>query len=405
MTHHDAGYIDPITDLARLRDPVGVLTVMLGLHLGSRSEAFPGRRLAHDALRGLDDTEQVPDGEIVAACRQRRDEIMGRVDDMCDAHQTGRGRVLVVPLTGDARQLNVWEDIPDSIALSVDAHVSPLLGLREQGRPVGLVMVSAARVVVAERALGLTRGVGTFDLRDEGVPSGSAEVPQEPVQHQETERHLKSRAFARRATRHRKDVLAAHADDVARMAATGGWWAIALCGDANLTEPIRSRVAAHGIEVVVSKAIPGDGWTVVDVERALHSDLESAARARRQQTAVHALAVAQTPDGAAVSGVDDVFEALIEGRVHHLIVAPDALPTTYEEMPDGRLAAPGEYPAGVLHGRMRRLPGLCDRMVAEAVLHDALLTSVDADESPDVASAGGAVALLRGASAPEAGGR
>jgi hypothetical protein len=403
MTHHDVEKTDPILALARLRDPVGVLTVMVSLHPGSRSDAFPGRRLVHDALRSLDDTGQIPDGEMVAACRQRRDEITERVEDMCDARQTGRGRVLVVPLTGSAQQLNVWEDIPDSITLSVDAHVSPLLGLREHGRPVGLVMVSSARVVVAERAMGLTRTVGTFDLSDEGVQPGSAAAPAEPVQHQETERHLKSRAFARRLTRHRKDLLAAHADELAQLAAAGGWWAIAMCGDPELTEPVRSHLAARGIEVVVSKVIPGEGWTVVDVERALHPELDHAARARRQETAAHALSVAYTRAGAGVSGVDDVLEALIEGRAHHLIVAPDLLPTTYEQMPDGRLAAQGEYPAGVLHGLMRRLPGLCDRMVAEAVLHDGQVTCVDAAESPDLAAAGGAVALLRGESAPGGG--
>lgn len=394
MKHLEPGPSDPILDLARVRDPIGVLTVMVTRVPGLRSEAIPGHRLVRGALAELDDTTgRVPDGEMIEAYRQRRSEIIGLVDELLDAHEPDRGRVLVVPLSGPALRLNVWGEVSDGAVLGADTHVAPLLILREQGRPIGLVAISSTHLHVVVRAAGHVRTDRNIEIPRTPSAGGRPEIP---VAHQETERHLQSRTFGRRTTRHRAAEIAAHADELAELAVSGGWSAVAICGDSELSEPIRRRMAASGIVVIGTKVTPGEGWSADRLERALHAEIEHAARIRRQELAACVLGAGYAPGAAAVLGVDDVLGALVEGRVHHLVLAPDALPTTYEESPDGRLVAAHELPAGVLHGRPRRLPGLCDRMVAEAVRHGAEVTALAVDEAPELASANGAVALLRG---------
>jgi hypothetical protein len=207
--------------------------------------------------------------------------------------------------------------------------------------------------------------------------------------------HSPSGAFERRQENHRLVALTAHVDELAELAIAGRWWAVAICGEHARVAPLRDRLTKSGLTVVEGTATPGDGWSADDLERVLHADLDLAARATRQNLATYALDAARTRAGKAALGVDDVLAALVEGRVHHLVVVAAVLPSNYEQMPDGRLAAAGELPAGVVHGRLRRLPGLCDRMVAEALLHDGEVTALGIDESPELVAAGGVVAILR----------
>jgi hypothetical protein len=392
MADGEALVLDPILGLASLRDPVGVLTVMVSVELGSRSDAIPGHRIIHDALAGLEPAKHgVPDAEMVEAYHGRRAEIAELVQDLLDPTQAGRGRILVLPLTGAPHRVNVWESVPDGVMLSVDAHVAPLLGLREDGRPVGLVAVSATRLLVAERSAGATRMVQSISIAAGDLDPGQAGGPPG----RSGDLHSPPAAVERQLESHRLAALAAHADELAELAIAGRWWAVAICGEPARVAPLRDRLVSSGLTVVEGTATPRDGWSVDDLERVLHADLDLAARAKRKDLATYALDAARTRAGKAAMGVDDVLAALVEGRVHHLVVAAAALPSTYEQMPDGRLAAAGELPAGVLHGRLRRLPGLCDRMVSEALLHDGEVTALGIDESPELVIAGGVVAILR----------
>lgn len=274
--------------------------------------------------------------------------------------------------------------------LGLDAHLAPLLGLREDGRPVGLIAVSGARLLAAERSAGATRMVQSIPIdgdlepdHTEGPPGRSGDL------------HSPSGAYERRLESHRVTGLAAHADELVQMASAGRWWAVAICGEHTRVARVRDRLMQSGLTVVEGSATPGDGWSADDLERALHPDLDRAARTKRQELAAHALDAARTRAGRGALGVDDVLAALVEGRVHHLVVVAEALPAYFEQTPDGRLTAAGELPAGVPHGQLRRHPGLCDRMVAEAVQHDGEVTALGIDESPDLVSAGGVVAILR----------
>jgi hypothetical protein len=392
MADGKAVVLDPILGLASLRDPVGVLTVMVSVELGSRSDAIPGHRIIHDGLAGLEPTKQgVPDAEMVEAYQGRRAEISELVEDLLDPVQTGRGRILVLPLTGAPHRVNVWESVPDGVMLGLYAHVAPLLGLREDGRPVGLVAVSATRLLAAERSSGATRIVRSISIASGDLDPGQAGGPPG----RSGDLHSPPAAVARQLESHRLAALTAHADELAELAIAGGWWAVAICGEPARLAPLRDRLMANGLTVVEGAATPGNGWSADDLERVLHADLDLAARAKRQDLATYALDAARTRAGKAALGVDDVLAALVEGRVHHLVVVAAALPSHYEQMPDGRLAAAGELPAGVIHGRLRRLPGLCDRMVAEALLHDGEVTALGIDESPELVAAGGVVAILR----------
>jgi hypothetical protein len=392
MADGDALVGDPILHVAGVRDPVGVLTVMVALTVGSRSDATAGYRVVRDALAHLDSAaHDAPDGEMVTAYQGRREEISGLVEDLLDPTQTGRGRILVLPLTGAPHRITVWESVPDRVTLGRDAHVAPLLGLREDGRPVGLVAVSATGLLVAERSAGATRMVRSTPItsgdheasRTVGPPGRSGDLHSAPA------------AVDRRHEGHLVAALTAHADELVELAITGHWWAVAISGEPALMAPLRERFTRAGLTVVDGSATPGDAWSADDIERALHTDLDLAARATRQDLAAHALDAARTRAGKAALGVDDVLAALVEGRVHHLVVVPAALPSDYAQMPDGRLAAAGEVPAGALDGPIRSASGLCDRMVAEAVLHDGEVTALGSDESPDLVAAGGVVAILR----------
>jgi len=392
MSEGDLPLRDPILALASVRDPVGVLTVMVAVAIGARRDVIPGQRIVRDALAALEVPGQgIPDAEMVAAYRRRRDEISALVDELLDPTQTGRGHVLVLPLTGTPRRIDVWESVPDGVTLALDAHVAPLLGLREDGRPVGLVAVSATQLAVAERSMGTTRLVSSIPIASGGLETGETRRPPG----RSGDLHSPPGAFERRQESHRLAALTAHADDLAELATGGRWWAVAICGEPTLVAPLRDRLMHRGLAVVEGAATPGNGWSADDIERILRADVDMAARARRHDLATAALDMALTPAGSAALGVDDVLAALGEGRVRHLVVVPAALPADYEQMPDGRLAAAGELPAGVLHGRVRRPHDLCDRMVAEAVRQDGEVTALDIAESPELVDAGGVVAILR----------
>lgn len=387
---------DPILGMAGVRDPLGVLTLMTSPRPGSRHAAAAAAGPLRRAIEALaqNPTGRAPE-DATAALRRRRDEADALLDTLLDPTRGGRGRVALLPLSGAPIRVDVWAELPDTATLAGDAHVAPLLVLREGGRPVGLIAVSGRRMAVAESAWGEVHGVHETVFRDESGEWRRFEGPARGGTGRGTESYSQADLFATRVEAHRRADLAGAAGTIADEARTRGWVRAVVCGEPALAEAVAEPLAAAGVEVVRSAVTPGDGWSPRELADALGPERAAAAATARSRLMESAMGAAQAHGGRGALGVDDVLSALVEGRVHHLVLVPEALPDQYEQLPDGRLAAVGEVPAGPLHGRLRRLHGLCDRMVAEAVQREADVTALTAGEAPELAAEGGVAAILR----------
>ena len=265
-----------------------------------------------------------------------------------------------------------WDDYP---------FVSPLADVADQGRPTGLVLVSAEAVRllhwqdgrVAEPARSLYE-IQRGEWRDYDAYVGHP--GRSPAGMHVAE-------FDQRLDEWRRRFLRSTAEAVARQLSGLGWDRIVLAGERRVTdaflqqlpEPVPGRVVA----VVEANLIWEEHTAVADrLEGTLDEARSAEARALVEKALGGALA-----GGAAAIGWPEVIGSLVNHRVSHLIVGADATPDP--ALLDPRTQAALGWPSR---------PMLVERAVEQAVISGAEITMLPADTA-ELARAGGAAALLR----------
>jgi hypothetical protein len=283
-----------LIEVSQMRDPVGVLSVYVDAFPERARGARPGYHLAaENALRSLRarvDAEVPADRARFLRARFASFEQMTQA--FLYARGLGQGRAIFLPLGGGTPIAVAFQmRLQDLVVLDERAHVGPLLAAYDAGRPLGIAVLSQARVRILEQRFGQTHELETSDfqlaratpadLRGRGL--GNSSVPQPTGADRDRLRH---RTEARRAR-----LLEGVGARLGELAAERGWGLLALCGDPRLSAPVHSRLSSELHVVTAPQSL--ERLSPAAVALALAPKLEQA-RIARQVALAH-----QVLDGAA----------------------------------------------------------------------------------------------------------
>jgi hypothetical protein len=385
---------DRILDLISLTDPVGVISVYVGI-THDRTGSTPGWEIAvRNQLRDLVQRarEERPHEEWTAV-EERVDSLERDLERLLDASRSGLGRALFAPVGSD-RVETIALQIPfrDRAILDRNPYVRPLVAAVDEGRPAGIVALSKRGIRVLEWNLGVAEeldreefSVGGRDWKEKSGPA--------PAQPQDG-RHGGHRRdeFEQRLAENRNRFLRDQARAVADVAAERGWDRLIVAGDGRLSNTFSEalhpaggeqlQVTDHSWDEAAPNEVAEQAW---DVFRGLRRD-----RARYLIEAVRDRALS---GNAGALGLGEVLASLNEGRVDHLLVDAEGQLEGWRS-PDGYLYATDERPQAEA-AQLTEEPYLIERMIERAVQTKATVTPVEAEVVELLREHGGVGAILR----------
>ncbi len=381
---------EAISELVRLRDPVGVLSVYVDIDPGAEAHPRPTWQIELDnGITGIEHALRAEgDRGRKAAFSERLRALEPELAGLVDPRAFGRGRTLFAAVgSGAIRKFALQTPLPTNATFGGLAHVIPLLRV-DDGLPRAIVLVGHDRVRVLEAALGSVRELESLDV--EAVVYDHAErkgpVASNPLRRQKAvaqrerwEKHVE-------ADHHRRlSRVSAH---LSRLAHERGWKLGVVAGDPRgANQVVAALEAAHVLTEV-------DDRDLVDVSPARAQEeldplLKTAADRRNLWLAERARDAAAA-GGPGAAGLASVVAALEQGLVEELVLDGE------RQMEggitaDGRLA-PAE--AGISVD-----PQFADRLVAGAVTTAAGVSVVGGAIAAALADVDGVAAILRTAGA------
>jgi hypothetical protein len=386
--------MEDVLALARLRDPLGVLSVYVSVDpaeaVGAAGSAAVETR---NALRDLEArTREEGVRERWVALGTRLEELEGTLERLSDSREGGRGRALFVSLSdGEARTYTLDVPLLNRVVLEEAAYVRPLVAALDRGRPTGLVTVSRHGIHACESRLGAARELYAreFDVDTGEWPDYRG--PADPNPQLGRSSASQRDTFQRRIDAQLARLLAQTGEELRGLASTRGWDVVTIAGDARLAGDLGAALDSEREVVVVGRVL--DGLSPLELCDALAPDLEQA-RERRELRLVEAATSAASGGGAGAIGLQDTLEALVEGRVAHLLFDDRR---DYEGLraADGRLLPPGVRPPGVTETELIPEPSLAERMVERALETGARVSPLTGAPADALAPLGGVAAVLR----------
>lgn len=381
---------EALLTLVRQNDPLGVLSIYV--------DAQPGGPGARSRGAGIDIRNRLAelesrirsDGppERAVAVSDRLERLVPDIERLVDPRETGRGRVLFVPLSEDRlTRFSSRLSVPNRVVLDSSAFVHPLLELLDEGRPTGVVVASRSEGNLLEWRLGELRWLRrlTPDAPEASHERSGPVAPNPGGAHTSPRREQRQARERNQLQRFVEQMAAAASQE----AGERGWERVLVSGGETLTEPL-------------AQALPRTLRTIRDPRMLAQLDPSELVRAvtdrLRSEHREHGLRLVDSMretalgGGAAALGLSEVSAALNEGRVLHLAYDPAV---RYEGSvdSDGMLYAEGEAPAsadGLLHE-----PRLTERLVERGLETGARLTPVEGGSLAALAAAGGIGAWLR----------
>lgn len=269
----------------------------------------------------------------------------------------------------------------DAVVLDRKPYVSPLVDVADRGAPTGVLLVSGelVRLLHVEQGEASEPEDSTFEIElgdwrpYGGTAGGSADRGLRATSHEE---RLESRIEAQR-----DQLFDAAAEAAGRRLEQLDWERIVLVSETQVATRFRAALPAKVAELIVAETDRNlareDAATIADSVEPL---IDQAWRERTSALVELARERAQA-GGHASLGVQETFGSLAEGRVSHLLLDP----THDFSACAGMLPAQYDGPVELLG----------ERAVEAAVATGADVTSLAVADSPALAQAGGAVALLR----------
>jgi hypothetical protein len=323
------------------------------------------------------------------AIRDGIERLTPEIERLTNPKEPGRGRALFAPLDGELIRFSSQMPIANRVVLDAGPFIHPLLELLDEGRPAGVILVSADEARLLEWRLG--------ELRElERLEPDIIEAPHErsgPVGSSPTERAGSPKRDQRQARD--RDQALRFVDRVeaaaSRLVGEHGWERVLVSGGDRLTEPLAARLTRTlGDEVIRDQRVLTQleqaslSATVTERLHARHDEYESQLVRDARQAALGA--------GTGALGLSEVVGALNEGRVSHLIYDPHI---RYEGSigADGRLLAGDEAGPDDADGVAE--PRLTERLVERALETGARVTPVEGAARAALAEAAGIAALLR----------
>ena len=366
-----------VASVSRLRDPVGVLSITVGIEPG----AVSGRTPAWEIAIGNDLARLRGDGSVGPALARRFEATSTRLAELLDPTASGRGRALYVALeSGESTEVALQRPLPTGARVGRAAHVLPLLGVLEGGEPAGLVSASRDAISVREADLGTVRTVAHIELEPtvgDWWPEMKGPARANPLRGEQTvsqrDRHARRLAAA---YRHTLDEASGALEALAR---ERSWTRAVLAGDPRATNVLDEVLRAGGVATTTIGANL-EGLRTEDAVARLEGALETLVAGQRARLAEGIVSAAD-----AAYGLVPVLAALAEGRVGRLVI--DA----------GR-----EFPGVVGAGERLSAAGpgedavdLTDLIAARALATDAAVTPLRGDAAEALAASGGIAASLR----------
>jgi hypothetical protein len=356
---------EPLREIARMRDPVGVLSVYVDV---VPHEAAGRKPLWDEQVRVA--LHHLPDGmgADAAAVRARLHALEPSVERLLDPRTAGRGRVLFATVTGEEiHEARIALPLVTDVRLQRRAHLLPLLAA-DDGRVLGLVVVSSDELRLLELDMGEGRELRRLDLSQPGFEWSLRKEPNAGVVE----------------NLHRIADIAAR--EVARTARSHGWDAVVVAGNPRVAQPLAAEIAKGGLSVQTFDADPAPELTPSTIAD-LCDVYAKASRRTRDQHLVEQVREHAAASGRGALGLADVAAALAQGRVDHLVL------DTHRAYPGTVTADGGLVPAGATLATP--VVDLAGDLIERAFATDAKVTAVNGPAAEELASCEGVGALLR----------
>jgi Bacterial archaeo-eukaryotic release factor family 10 len=356
-----------LREIARMEDPVGVLTVCVDI---APHEAAGRMPLWEEQVRvGLEHLADGMAGAGAAALRARLNALEPSIERLLDPRTPGRGRALFAAVTGEEiHEARIALPLATDVRLERRAHLLPLLAAAQRGRVLGVAVVSSDELRLLELEMGEGRELRRIDLSQPGFEWSLRKEPNAGVVE----------------NLHRIADIAA--PEVERSARAHGWDDVVVVGTPRIALRLADSLTRAGLSVHTHDADPAPEVTVTTIAGMCGADSDASRQAQDQQL-VERVREQAAADGRGALGLADVAAALAEGRIDHLVL--DTLGTYPGTVTgDGRLVAAGPTPA-------TPVVDLAGELIERAFETDAEVTAVSGSAAQALSSCGGIGALLR----------
>ena len=377
MVHRELTASDLVSaalrDLIRDEDPLGVVSIYVDMPADGadrRAEIVLKNQLA-DLERRVEGEGSLRRGEALRSAIER---VMPTIERLLDPATSGRGGAAFSPLsTSEVTFLTAPMPLPSRVVLDSRPFIQPLVELLDEGRPAGVVLVSAHAAELLDWRFGDLRPLArvTREFADDGGERSGPVVDERS--HREREQQM----------RWMEQVAA----EVLHLADEQDWGRIVISGDERLTGPLVDALPTRLRDVALldPRHLQSDRPALaVDIAERLRQD-----RAGRNVDLSRRVRAAALGAQRGALGLSEVVAALNEGRVEHVIY-DSARRYTGGIGPDGSLFADGER-----IGLGTEEPRLLERIVERALDTGARVTPLDGSAAGRLADADGIAALLR----------
>jgi Bacterial archaeo-eukaryotic release factor family 10 len=376
-----------LVEVSRRTDAVGVVSVYVDADPRRRDAAAIDIKNRYRELqrRVAEDAPADRGRQVLAAL----EEFAPEVERLTNPTEPGRGRILFAALTGDWDiRLESQMPVPNRVVLNDRPAIHPLLELLDEGRPAGVVLVTADEARLLEWRVGMLQVMNRLEREAVeapheragqigGGPPGQFHTPM--LEH----RQARERDWAQRFLNRMAEVAAG-------MAADRGWERILVSGGEQWTEPITAKLPDPLQENAIrdTRVLAGlDHGRLLDtVTERLHED-----HAFRQHRLVEQVRDAGLSQAGAL-GLSEVATALNAGRVAHLVYDPE-IRYRGSVGADGALYADDEIGPGGEPAIPE--PRLTERLVERALATGARVNPVEGAARGMLSDAAGIGALLR----------
>jgi hypothetical protein len=387
---------DTLRSLARLRDPIGILSIYVGASRERSSRRHSSLLLSvRNELRALRRRVRLerPRRHRVAFAR-RLVALECELPALFDRTETTRGGAFFALLaTGRVHALAVPSPPTDLVVIAETPFLAPLVGALEAVRPAGIATASRSGVRVLEWRLGETDEVERFGFDEGGTGWREMKGPAaaNPALLQQTAPQRDR--YERRVDDRRQRFLASAGARLGVLAASRGWDRLLLAGDARLIHALFEAASdVHDFDpILVDRVLAG--LSSHELADAVAPEFEADTGRRRRLLAGRVLDAA-LGSGRGALGPSEVLGALTEGRVRHLLIE-EGRRFPGGSASDACLVPDGEVALGVPASDIGRQPDLTPLMIGRALETGAHVTLVDGGGRGLLASVGGVAALLR----------
>ncbi len=385
-----------VLDLIDLHDPVGVISLYVGITPERAAEPQPGWPIAiRNELRAiLDRVQDDRPHDHQVAVRERIDALDRDLERFLDAAQHGRGRALFAPVTedDDVRTISLQIPFADRAIFDVNPYVRPLVAALDEGRPAGIVALHKRGIRVLEWRLGeaeeLERGEFTIGGRLWRRKSGpSPSNPQDPRQGGQ-----RRDEFEDRVDENRLRYVRERAREVAEFANERAWDRLVVAGDPRLTKPFADELNPAPDEQLHVTDLSWDEEAPNEVAEQAW-DLFKVLRSERAQQLIDLARDRALSGSAGALGVADVLACLNEGRVDQLLVT-ETVQHAGHRSEGGYLYTDEQRPAARAQDLVEE-PHLVERMIERAIETSASVTPIREEDAVGLEEHGGVAALLR----------